>query len=136
MHEGSKVQSSLACLSLSLMGLKNREKTERENKREKFSVSGLRQIYNQEIALAISQTKLLETVIHNIGNPLRSQIVQQEDTVPPSATSSPMVCSHLPGLVFTCTVKPSTWQLTLCFCNVNSNGALIFTLPTAKYSLN
>lgn len=29
-HEGSEVQSSLACLSLSLMGLKNREKTERK----------------------------------------------------------------------------------------------------------
>lgn len=111
-------------------GTENVEKTEWE----KTLLSGLGQVSNQGISSAVSQTKLpLKSVICDFRNPLKSQIMQLKDSIPRSATSSPMICCHLPGLVFTCAVNPLRQELTQSFCSVYNNGSLIF-IPAAATS--
>lgn len=136
-HRGCEVQLSLVCLSLSSKGQKMWRKLS-EKIREKTLLSGLGQVSNQGISSAVSQTKLpLKSVICDFRNPLKSQIMQLKDSIPRSATSSPMICCHLPGLVFTCAVNPLRQELTQSFCSVYNNGSLIFILAaaTSKHSL-
>lgn len=137
MHRGCEVQLSLVCLSLSSKGQKMWRKLS-EKIREKTLLSGLGQVSNQGISSAVSQTKLpLKSVICDFRNPLKSQIMQLKDSIPRSATSSPVICCHLPGLVFTCAVNPLRQDLIQSFCSVYNNGSLIFILAaaTSKHSL-